>query len=239
MLGLTGCEAVDPHLSNAVANAMANTSVKAAPNLNTAIQEKPTHALKPTMKIQMDPKTLSLGLDYVVYEDGILDQKSGSEKAEFNINQVNKVWEQCQIHFSIRDYKLVKPSQYGLRSRTSDYQQLQEIRTAFQPTSRAENNLLVVVTDNWNRSGSLGNTWANAWTNLPGEKLLGAVLERQVGDDIAIISHELGHYLSLDHEKDWKNLMSPLIFESSRTLTPNQCASARWAARTYFGVPEP
>ena len=250
ILSLTGCEAADPHLASALATAMAkSTNQTTQPTQKTSSANLP-RTEKPQTVFRVasapdescdstDPRLICLGLKYIVYEDGSLNSETGSLKAISNVHEVNKIWEPCQIRFSIRDYALIKPSEYGLKQKTSDYQQLQEIRKVFQPKSHERNNLLLVVTDNWNRSGSLGNSWANAWTNLPGESLLGSVLERHVGDDITIIAHELGHYLSLDHEADWKNLMNPLIFENSRTLDRSQCASARWAAGKYFGVLEP
>ena len=252
ILSLTACEGADPHLSNAVATALGKSSVKITQSNSNQVplpvrqpptQRKVNVGLKPFSTDSNDscesndPRQICLGLKYVVYEDGSLNLESGNQKALSNIGEVNKIWEACQIRFSIRDYALVKPNEFGLKQRTSDFQQLEEIRKAFQPKSQ-EKNLLVVVTDNWNRSGSLGNSWANAWTKLPGERLLGSIVERRVGDDITIIAHELGHYLSLDHEEDWRNLMNPLIFENSRDLVPAQCSAARWAAKNYFLVPE-
>jgi predicted Zn-dependent protease len=73
---------------------------------------------------------------------------------------------------------------------------------------------------------------ANAWTAMPGQTPSGAVLESRVADNANIIAHEVGHYLSLDHTSDQSNLMNPIIYDNSTTITEQQCQDMRHTAVT-------
>ncbi|MBC7691954.1 MAG: hypothetical protein H7222_09300 [Methylotenera sp.] len=176
-----------------------------------------------------DPRNLCLNLKYVTYQDR---HASGPDHEQVlkALDQANQIWSSCGIEFQLDDYSVIDPVRYRLRSTTTDYQELSRIRRTFAD----DRHLLIVATSNWNRSGSLGNTWANAWTNLPGDAEQGAIIERRVAHDPNIIAHELGHYLSLDHVSDSEDLMNPLIYSDSTKLTRSQCASARWAAKAFW-----
>jgi hypothetical protein len=146
------------------------------------------------------------------------------------LHEVNQLWGECGIHFQIDHYQTIAPEREQLRYRTADYAELNRIRRKFMD----DRTLLVVTTGPWDRSGSLGNTGANAWTNMPGEDLLGAVIEKPVSRDSNVLAHELGHYLSLGHVADPRGLMHALIYSDSRRLSGEECESARWAAHAFW-----
>jgi hypothetical protein len=175
-------------------------------------------------------KQICLGIKYVSYVDGQGDDVESENDAVRDVIYANRIWQECGIQFQLEDYQRVRPQEFELRYRTRNYEELNQIRGTFAEPGE----LLVVATGSWDREGSLGNTWANAWTNLPGERLNGVVLERPVSSYPQILAHELGHYLSLDHTDDPRSLMSPLVHRDSVELTRQECQSARWAARTYW-----
>ncbi len=147
-----------------------------------------------------------------------------------DVEYANQIWRDCGIQFQLEDHQSVQPQEFDLRYRTRNYEELNQIREVFSEPNR----LLVVATGRWDRSGSLGNSWANAWTNLPGEEMYGVVLERTVTHYPQILAHELGHYLSLGHEDDSRSLMSPVVARESVELSRQECKEARWAARKYW-----
>jgi hypothetical protein len=173
---------------------------------------------------------ICLGLKYVVYQDATGDPIETDRDAIDNVRDVNSLWRDCGIQFQIERYVPIDPASENLRYRTAHHSELNQIRRKFMD----DRTLLVVMTGAWDRSGSLGNTWANAWTNLPGEKVYGSVLERSVSKNPGILAHELGHYLSLDHVSDQSDLMNPIIYRTSTQLRPGQCESARWAAKYFW-----
>ncbi|MCM2279081.1 MAG: M10 family metallopeptidase domain-containing protein [Oligoflexia bacterium] len=177
-----------------------------------------------------DPERVCLALRYVVYRDAAGVPLVSREEAIRNVRQINSVWARCNLGFQIEEYLPVNPESSGLRFRTADYPELDEIREAFGNGQT----LLVTTTGSWDRTGGLGDTGANAWTSMPGSGPYGAILERSVGTYANIIAHELGHYLNLLHVNDPADLMNPIIYASSTALYANQCASARKAARTFW-----
>jgi hypothetical protein len=147
-----------------------------------------------------------------------------------DLAQVNSIWKQCGIQFQVEDYSTVLPSDYELSYRTRNYEDLDEIRETFQDS----NHLLVVYTGPWDRSGSIGATGANAWTNLPGEQLYGSILESRVARFAPILAHELGHYLSLGHVSQAGALMQPIVSPHSDGLSDSECDAAHWAAAHFW-----
>jgi hypothetical protein len=173
---------------------------------------------------------LCLGIKYVSYVDRRGDEVESELGAIRDVEFANQLWRECGIQFQLDQYQNIRPQEYQLSYRTRNYDELNQIRSTFAQPGE----LLVVATGAWDRSGSLGNSWANAWTNLPGERLYGVVLEQNVSDYPQILAHELGHYLSLDHSRDARSLMYPIVSRYSARLSRQECRSARWAARTYW-----
>jgi hypothetical protein len=173
---------------------------------------------------------LCLGLKYVVYDSPGQDPLQARRDAIDTVQEINLLWRECGIQFQIDDYLAVQAERERLRYRTADFGELNEIRSRFMD----DWTLLVVMTGPWDRNGSLGGSHANAWTNLPGEPFLGAILELPVSRDPNVLAHELGHYLSLGHAADMHRLMNPIIYRVSSALSADECKEARWAAGYYW-----
>ena len=167
-----------------------------------------------------DPGFLCLGIKYVTFTGGAAITE---EQSRQTVRETNRLWAQCQIGFQIDEFLAVSSHELGIRSRIGDYTELDDVRSAFAD----EHRLLVAVTGRWDRSGSLGDTAANAWTSMPGGPPYGAILEQSVGTFSNIVAHELGHYLNLYHLNDSADLMNPTIYSTSRKLTSGQCEIAR------------
>ena len=177
-----------------------------------------------------DPTQVCLGLKYVVYKSTKGQDVVSSENVVKVIEEVNQIWKQCSIAFQVDEYIPAQVESYKLNFSPANNAELEDIRKAFQDNDT----LLVTTTGKWDRSGSLGNTGANAWASMPGELLYGVVLESTVGTFSNIIAHELGHYLNLDHEGDTSNLLSAIIGDYSKKLTQSQCAQAHATISKYW-----
>ena len=179
-----------------------------------------------------DPSFLCLGLKYVVYKDEDNVPVVTSKQAASNVRAMNAVWKKCKIAFQIDQYLDAKPSDYKLQFNPEEDTELDDARKAFETNEM----LLVITTGKWDRSGSLGDTGANAWTAMPGNDLYGVVLESPVGRYPNIIAHELGHYLNLYHKEDSSNLMNPIIYDDSTELKEAQCEKSRAAISKYWAA---
>lgn len=179
-----------------------------------------------------NPDQLCVALKYVGYSDPSGKPAVSQAQAADNVVKINQAWEQCGIGFQIEDYSAVNPVDLGLTYATADMSELDSIRSALQVNDK----LLIVTTGQWDRSGTLGNTGANAWTTMPGDRLDGAILEAEVSGFPLIIAHEIGHYLNLDHVSDTSDLMNPVIYDTSAKLTQDQCATARDAITHYWSA---
>jgi hypothetical protein len=177
-----------------------------------------------------DPQHICLAVKYVVYRDStgaaIVDQATAIN----NIRAVNQIWNQCNIGFQIEQYVPVIPADYQLNYRTANFTELDDIRTTFDD----DTTLLLVTTGTWDRTGTLGNSGANAWTSMPGGGPYGAVLERPVGTFSNIIGHELGHYMNLLHLSNNLDVMNPIIYTNSTQVNSGQCTTARAAASFFW-----
>ena len=196
---------------------------------NPAPTEGPSGTLGPSCRSD-DNSRFCVALKYVVYKDSNDRPVVSEQEAISNLAAVNAVFSKCQIAFQIDEFVPAEPSRYGLTFNTANSSELDIIRRAFQDDSE----MVVVTTGDWNRSGSLGSTGANAWTNMPGMGLYGVILEDAVGTYPNLIAHELGHYVNLDHSSDASNLMSPIIYTTSTGLTAGQCSAARDALNSFW-----
>ncbi len=165
-----------------------------------------------------DPDQICLALNYVVYAEvsGV-----SKEKAIQNVSEVNRAYSQCGIGFQIESFGEVSPSEFGLSSGAAAANQTQAIRQAFQN----DHELLLVTTAAWG-------TQKSAWTQMPPSTVHGAVFEGPAGKNSAIIGHELGHYLGLDHVADTSNIMNAVIYTDG--IYSSQCATLRQAALRYW-----
>ena len=177
-----------------------------------------------------DPEHFCLALKYVVYKDAAGTPVVSQSAALNNLKDINSIWSQCNVAFQIDDFEDVQPTDQGFTYNTSSFGGLDDIRSAYGNSST----LLVVTTGKWNRTGTLGNTGANAWTNMPGGITSGVILEGPVGNYGTIIAHELGHYLNLDHVADQSDVMNPIIYSGSTGLSQSQCTDARAAIKGFW-----
>ena len=174
-----------------------------------------------------DASHVCLALKYVTYRYPASGNPVVSESdAIENVRAVNQLWGTCGVAFEIEQYAAVDPAEYGLAFETASYAELDGVRSAF----AEPNELLIVTTGTWDRSGTLGRTASNAWTTMPGGAAQGTVLEEPVGVYGNLIGHELGHYLNLLHVSDDADLMNPVVYSGSVALSAQQCATVRAAS---------
>jgi len=171
-------------------------------------------------------KRLSLSLKFVefVNEQGvpIVDQLS----LKSMIHVLNQIYAPCDLSFLLGEYEVVQPGGVGLPPAPRSLQEMRAFRKPFMD----HRHLVVIHTASWDHQ-SVGP--ANAWTAMPGDSPLGAVIEGKVGRFVGIIAHELGHYLNLSHVQDDSNVMNPMIYRKSNQITESQCKAVRHAASVY------
>jgi hypothetical protein len=138
---------------------------------------------------------------------------------------MNRVFRICGIQFRLEDYLAVNPRSYGLGPESISMDSLDRIRGPFDTPKE----LVVINTGAWNHR-IMGT--ANAWTMMPGELPSGSVIEGPVADDTALVAHEMGHYLSLEHVSDSANMMNATIYNSSTVIQNWQCVRMRHTATT-------
>ena len=167
-----------------------------------------------------------LALHFVSYLDSSKKPTASQEQAANIIRGVNQVYAQCNLAFQIENYEAVDPTQFKLAYGAESQNQLDQIRKTFDsPVSQ----LLVVTTGPWG-------TAVNGWSNMPGDGIYGAILEASIvnyGNGI-LYAHELGHYLGLYHLSSSGNLMNPVIYTSSTSLTQAQCQSIMTTVSDYW-----
>lgn len=175
-----------------------------------------------------DSNKVCLAVHFVSYKDSSGNVAASTAEAANIIHTMNTIWSQCSIGFQIEKYDAVDPTQYGLSYGSNSQNQLNQIRQTFKSPT---NELLGVTTGPWGTS-------VNAWTNMPGEGVYGAIMEASIvnyGGGI-IYAHEFGHYLGLDHVSNTANLMNPVIYTTSNALTSSQCQAARQTAQSYWSA---
>jgi hypothetical protein len=177
-----------------------------------------------------DPEHICLGIKYVAFRDAQGAPVMPEEKLPSVMSVVNRLWKQCDLSFQIDEYLAVDPADFGFRFDTATYSELTQLRKRFED----RHTLLIVATGKWDRSGSIGATSANAWTNLPGAGPYGVVLEQPVSGFAPIVAHELGHYLNLLHVSDESAVMNPVIYNRSTGFYASECDTARAAAKYFW-----
>lgn len=175
-----------------------------------------------------DPAQICLGVSFVSWTDGNGVAVADQQLAIHDIQVVNQLWSQCKIGFQIEKYEAIAPGSRNFAYGAETQNQLDEIRKSFEE----DNRLLVVLTGPW---GAV----KNAWTQVPGAGVYGAILEASVATYAPIMGHELGHYLGLPHPVESpgevpNNLMNWLIRPESTQLDPGQCDSARATAMGFW-----
>jgi hypothetical protein len=177
-----------------------------------------------------DRQRFCLGVKYVVYKDAADEAVIGEQAALRNLDVMNKLYGRCNIQFQIDRFLPIDPADFNLKYRTRTYGELDEIRE----TLGDDHSILIVTTGPWDRSGSLGNTGANAWTAMPGGGPYGAVIESPVGTFSNIFAHEIGHYLNLLHVTDTNALMNAIIYSRSTSIYDSQCTTMRRTVAGYW-----
>lgn len=222
LVACTGAFAATATVNAPSAAAPAPANAKAAPPA-TKPSPAPVGALVGPSCKGGDANHICLALKYVAYDDGTGKPVASQADALTNLQTINKEWAQCDIGFQIEEYDAITPKDYGFNFSPANTDELDPIRTQLSN----DHTMLVVTTGTWDRSGSLGDTGANAWTNMPGDGVYGSILEQPVATFALIPAHELGHYMGLVHVADTSDLMNPIIGDTSTTLTPDQCSTAR------------
>ena len=171
-----------------------------------------------------------LAVKYVAYADSTGTPAVSRAQAQANLDQANRLFAPCKIQFTLEDYVAANSLSYGLAYQPSELDDMDKIREDFADDST----LLVTTTGTWDRSGTLGNTHANAWTSVPGSAPFGVIVERPVGNYSNLIAHELGHYVGLFHRSETDNLMSPIIYQTSTQVTDQQCLQAKTAIQVNW-----
>ncbi len=167
---------------------------------------------------------ICIGVKYVAYKDSSGKPVLSAKQALANIRGVNEIWKQCGIAFQLEKFEEIDPKAYGLPFSGSAV----EANTADARAALEEDNtFLVVTTGAWNVT-------KNAWAQTPGNPPYGVVLESEVGTNVNIIAHELGHYLDLDHSSNRSNLLSAVIYPTSTNLSDSQCEITQKTARTFW-----
>ena len=173
-----------------------------------------------------DVNKICLGMHFVTYKDPAGTPTATQAQAATIIHTMNTIWAQCNIGFQIEKYEAVDPTASSLSYGAASQNELNQIRTAYQSPA---NELLAVTTGPWG-------TAVNAWTNMPGDGIYGAIMEASIvtyGSGI-IYAHEFGHYLGLNHVVDTTDLMDAIIYTTSTKLDSGQCQTARDTANAYW-----
>lgn len=234
-VAFSSCNSNDSSGSAAAESASPVASVSTG---TTSSSSDPTASPSPTATPSSNPSIVGdscegnssgktcLALHFVTYKDSSGTPTATQAQATTIVQTMNKLWSNCNIAFEIEKYEQVDPTAAGLSYGAQSQNELNSIRDTYGTVS---NELLAVTTGPWG-------TAVNAWTNMPGDGVYGAIMEASIvtyGDGI-IYAHEFGHYLGLDHVSDTSNLMNPIIYTSSTALTSSQCQAAQDTITSYW-----
>jgi hypothetical protein len=208
-----------------VGTPIANVPIGTVPPADTG--NIPSGLVTPSC-VTSDSNHICLAVHFVSYKDSNGTPVVNESQLKTIMSTMNSLFAQCGIGFQVEKYEQVDPTAAGLSYGANSQNELDQIRNTY---GNPSNMLLGVNTGPWGTS-------VNAWTNMPGSGPYGAIMESSIvgyGDGI-IHAHEFGHYLGLDHVSDQSDLMNPVIYTSSTTLTSDQCATARDAAANFWSA---
>jgi hypothetical protein len=163
---------------------------------------------------------ITLALKYVEFLDADEPEILNQDGVNKILKEINSIYSACSIQFRLDDYKAIEPTSVGLSINPGSVNEMWTFRKPFGDSRY----LVVIKTGKWDHK-KIGNP--NAWTAMPGESLLGVVIESPVASFAGILAHELGHYLDLHHVENEENLMNPLIYRRSIQLSAEQCFKMR------------
>jgi hypothetical protein len=195
------------------------------PTVTTTPAPKPTVTPSPTPTpaptntaqcVSSDPNRICLSLKIVSYQDSNGATSINRADANTLVQQINNIWNTCNIAFELDQYESVDPTTVGLSYGGASESQLNSIRSQYSDST----SMLVAVPGPWT-----GRTIA--WTSMPGGGPFGTIVESQYGHNPMTVGHELGHYQGLYHISDSSNLMNPYIGSNTSALNTSQCNTAR------------
>lgn len=163
-----------------------------------------------------DPHHLCIGLKVVSYLDSSGKSVLSKQEAIQLVQNINEIWQACDIGFQIEEYSSLKAQDYGLQFSAASGGETASIRQTFSNGTT----FLLVATGNWTTS-------AIAWAQMPGNGPYGVVVDSDYSTNAVCVAHELGHYQGLDHDSTSGNVMYPVVFDSYHTLSASQCSEAR------------
>ena len=216
--------------SSSASSPSTSAPVSSVPSSSPVPSASPSSSPQPKVSVGEsctgDPTRTCLAVHFVAYTDSSGAPTADTTEAATIIHTMNQLFAQCSIGFQIEKYEAISPTQYNLDYGAQSQNQLNQIRQTFDLPS---NQLLAVTTGPWGTS-------VNAWTNMPGEGVYGAIMEASIvnyGKGI-IYAHEFGHYLGLDHVSNSANLMNPIIYTTSTQLSASQCQAAQSTLHAYW-----
>jgi hypothetical protein len=178
-----------------------------------------------TAPVARSQEELVLAVKFVPYVGGDGRPVLSESRARAMIEEVNRIYSRCDLRLRLELYHAVRPETAGLAFEARTMKDLNRIREPFDDPRF----IVVITTGPW-RHESMGK--AHAWTMMPGEAPAGTVIDGGVAGNAALLAHEIGHYLNLEHEKVSGNLMNPLIFGDATLLSAQQCQELRASAQS-------
>ncbi|MGK5089819.1 hypothetical protein WDW86_19890 [Bdellovibrionota bacterium FG-2] len=173
--------------------------------------------------VSSDPNHQCIGLKIVSYKDSAGAIVLPLDKAKTLIEEINALWQVCDIAFQIEEYTSADPTQYGLQYGAGSATETTSIRQAFSNNTT----FLYAATGPWNTS-------TIAWTQMPGGAPYGVVVDADFSDQPVTVGHELGHYMGLDHDSAMGNIMYYIVYATDTTITTSQCSIARSTNLNYW-----